>query len=453
MTAMRTLSHTVLAAVTAASLLVASAPSFAQSACDPAINHMRAGSEFYSAGSFEAAYASFSCFIELYPADAYPQQNAEAFNMRGNALRELGDLPGAITEYSQALVIEPDYAIAFNNRGWASFLSGDFDSALADYDSAIALDPTLAYAYNNRGLIFQFQGVLRAAADDFERAIALGAEPTPWAQYNLGLVRLVEGRQGNSLLPAETIEVEVEADSAALLMGIDAHEAGQWRETIAYMTDVIAADPDEPRAYYLRGRAYMSLDDPQAAFADFNQLVVLAPALEFAYWERALAYAELGDFERAEADARRAMRMNSSHVNNFIVRGTIAALRGDAARAGREFLGVMLCNERSRTQHEGVAIGQTVTLAMTEGLVYEVPLTLDAGQTISLSAASTQADPVISLLAPDGTPVAGDDDSGFMLNALIEDFTADTDGIYTLMVSHAGGGSEGIIAVTVLPGA
>lgn len=69
---------------------------------------------------------------------------------------------------------------------------------------------------------------------------------------------------------------------------------------------------------------------------------------------------------------------------------------------------------------------------------------------IDIIAASAAADPVIALLGPDGMPVNGDDDSGFMLTALIEGNQIEETGVYTLMVSHAGGGSEGLIAVSIV---
>lgn len=456
MTKSRIIHRIIAAAVLGAALIIAGIPAFAQTDCDTSINHIRAGSEFYAAGNFQAAYTSFSCFLSLYPAEAYPQQTAEALNMRGNVLREQGDLEGAISEYTQALDVQDDFAIAYNNRGWAYFNLGDYETALADYNAALDHDSSLAYAYNNRGLIHQYRGELRQAATDFEHAINLGAEPTPWAQYNLSLVRLVEGRQGNSLAPAAPVNTvsgttAFYTELASLLArGEAAHDDGDWRLTVSVMSEAIAVDSNADRAFYLRGRAYMALDNPDAAFADFDRLVELRPTFEFAYWERAVAYAERGYFDAAVADAQFAARKNPGHVNNFIVRGTIASLQGETIKAGEEFLGVMLCFEHERIQSEALTIDQPLSIDMTEGRIYEIPFAGEDGQTINIVVTSATADPVISLLAPDGSPINGDDDSGFMLGSLIEDYTLDASGTYTLLVSHAGGGSEGRMTVIVL---
>jgi len=445
--------HRIAAAALGTALIVTGVPAFAQSGCDSTINHIRAGSEFYAAGNYQAAYTSFSCFLELYPVEAYPEQTAEALNMRGNALREQGDLEAAIAEYTQAIEVEDDFAIAYNNRGWAYFNLGDYELALADYDAALEHDSGMAYAYNNRGLIHQYRSELGEAASDFEHAIALGAEPTPWAQYNLNLVRLVEGRQGNSLTPATSSESTTTNDTqlaSLLARGEAAHDDGNWRSTISIMSDAIALNERADRAFYLRGRAYIALDNPQAAFADFDRLVELRPQFTYAYWERAVAYAELGNFDAAVADADFAARMIPGHVNNFIVRGTIASLLGETVKAGEEFLGTMLCTERERIKTDAVEIDTPIGIDMTQGRIYAIPFEGEEGQTIDIVVTSATADPVISLLAPDGSPINGDDDSGFMLGSLIEDYTLDEDGTYTLMVSHAGGGSYGRMTVAIL---
>jgi tetratricopeptide (TPR) repeat protein len=42
---------------------------------------------------------------------------AVAFNNRGNAYSDKGDLERAIQDYDQAIRLNPQYATAFNNRG------------------------------------------------------------------------------------------------------------------------------------------------------------------------------------------------------------------------------------------------------------------------------------------------------------------------------------------------
>ncbi|MCL2452715.1 MAG: tetratricopeptide repeat protein, partial [Alphaproteobacteria bacterium] len=85
---------------------------------------------------------------------------AEAYNNRGNARRDKGNLDGALQDYSEALRFKPDYATAYNNRGITRRDKGNLDGALQDYSEALRFKPDYATAYNNRGITRRDKGDL-----------------------------------------------------------------------------------------------------------------------------------------------------------------------------------------------------------------------------------------------------------------------------------------------------
>ena len=67
------------------------------------------------------------------------------FNM-GKMLHEMGDKQGSIDNYSQAIKLNPNYAIAYNHRGYVRYELGDKQGAMDDYNQAIKLNPSHAIA-------------------------------------------------------------------------------------------------------------------------------------------------------------------------------------------------------------------------------------------------------------------------------------------------------------------
>src|ERR1019366_922197 len=82
------------------------------------------------------------------PAVQEQELTAQQWFERGFAAVDIGE---KLRFYSEAIRLKPDYAAAFNNRGNARSDEGDLEGALQDYSEAIRLKPDYAAAFNNRG--------------------------------------------------------------------------------------------------------------------------------------------------------------------------------------------------------------------------------------------------------------------------------------------------------------
>ncbi len=89
----------------------------------------------------------FSC------ASTQPKQDesrdAKFYNNRGIAFGEKGQYDQAISDFNQAIEINPRYNRAYNNRGIVYRLRGQYNQAISDFNKAIAINPLDAEAYNN----------------------------------------------------------------------------------------------------------------------------------------------------------------------------------------------------------------------------------------------------------------------------------------------------------------
>ena len=66
-------------------------------------------------------------------------QSAIDYYNQGVSNEKAGALADALTNYTKAIELKPDYAAAYYNRGVAKHHKGDSNGAMADYNKAISL--------------------------------------------------------------------------------------------------------------------------------------------------------------------------------------------------------------------------------------------------------------------------------------------------------------------------
>jgi tetratricopeptide (TPR) repeat protein len=76
--------------------------------------------------------------------------NAVAVNNRGATYLIMGDIEHALAYFSEAIRLNPNYALAFNNRGMAWRDKGDLAHAVVDFGEAIKINPRGLGAIVNR---------------------------------------------------------------------------------------------------------------------------------------------------------------------------------------------------------------------------------------------------------------------------------------------------------------
>jgi hypothetical protein len=82
---------------------------------------------------------------------------------------EIGEYKKAIEDYTEAIRLDPLYALGYHNRGVAYYQLGEYQEAIKDYDEAIRLDPLYASAYLNRYFAYYELGQHEKAAQDYKK--------------------------------------------------------------------------------------------------------------------------------------------------------------------------------------------------------------------------------------------------------------------------------------------
>jgi tetratricopeptide (TPR) repeat protein len=102
-----------------------------------------------------------------------PATYAFAYKNRGFAYDDKRDFDKAISDFNEAIRLDPNNAPAHTGRGFAYGSKGNLDKAISDYSEAIRLDPSFFPATTIEVLRTITKGQFEKAISDFNAAIRL----------------------------------------------------------------------------------------------------------------------------------------------------------------------------------------------------------------------------------------------------------------------------------------
>ena len=204
--------------------------------------------------------------------DAY-LRGAKAFS----SIRDPKDLPAAIAAYTEAIRLDPHYALAFAGRSralssvaaeaeTAAAVREGYDKAQADARQALALAPDLAQAHLALAAVFDTGDLdFVRASEEYERAAAL-APGNASVLRDYGRFAVWMGRADFGIATARRAVV---VDPLNVIshshLGQALFLARRYDEAIAAYQDYQALDPSDPAAYSGSGLAHYVLGDFQGA--------------------------------------------------------------------------------------------------------------------------------------------------------------------------------------------
>jgi tetratricopeptide (TPR) repeat protein len=311
---------------------------------------------------FHLAVNDLTDFIELTTAIT-DTDVVWARNLRGLSYFESGQYDLAITDFTNAIELQPD-PFSYYNRGNAYYKLPEYQKAITDYSKAIELDPNIADFYYKRGSAHEsvWKKEMEARPDrdyefawkkemetrrrremaiqDLEKAARLGYD-VPEEQ----LRGLREGEKSIAELDQIIAKDPEKADAYYYyLRGVARAGQGQCQPAINDFTRVIELQPDHAEALYNRGLVYAHLDQCQEAnqyqeaVDDFTAAIKLGiEGIEMLYRHRGQTYLALGNSVKAIADFGRVIDLKSSDAEAYRLRGTVYSDLGDYDQAITDF--------------------------------------------------------------------------------------------------------------------
>jgi TolB-like protein/Flp pilus assembly protein TadD len=255
------------------------------------------------------------------------------------SIRDEQDIPGVIAAYTEAIRLDPNFALAFAGRSFAfayyaaqgatgAAVREAFEKAESDARQAIALAPKLAEAHAALAYVFRF-GLLNfaQAQEEYDRAVMLA----PGNAQALRLGGQFAARMGHFAAGISAARRAVVLDplngGSHRALGYALLAARQYGEAATAFEASISLDPDNKEAYGYRGLAFYGLGDLERARGSCET--------KREHWVShkclAMAYDKLGRHADAEAEFEKfKAAFGDADAYEY---ATIYAQWGDRARA------------------------------------------------------------------------------------------------------------------------
>lgn len=445
-------------------------------------------------GNHQRAALSYSLFILLNPSAA------GAYFERARSYLELGDTASALADFERVIALgfaDPQLtAVAYLNRANVFVELQAYDEALADLEQAARLNPALAETYLLQALVYREQdrledaltalaeainrqpnfttayqvriainrqlGNTNAVQADIDRLTQLAAAnstvtttpPATQEDINTLMQQAVANDQQGNLEAAirgysRVLELNPESADTLFRRGIAYARLNNLPLAVEDFTQIITLFPDEPLAYYFRGLLNVDLGKAQEALIDFDRTIELDPQNMDVLVSRGRVYIIEGRLQEAVNDFTRAIEINPAAYGIYLYRGYTYNALNDNINAAKDYLEWLKRIQTRTIDQERLSAGESRDLEIAQGWVHHIPFQATAGQILNIEAvaSSVQLDPLLVILDRDGVPLIANDDNGVSSDSAILNFILPADGMYTIIVSHAGGGSNGSVQV------
>ena len=256
-------------------------------------------------------------------------QVAFAYNNRGNALTAVGEIDGAIEDYTNGLKYMPQHIDFYFNRGNAYRLKGEYERSLGDYAIVMQARPQDPNVHHNRGMVyFEMQNYDRAV-EDYTVAITLNPTlPLFYSDRGVAYAKLSEYEKALKDFE-EAFRLFPEYAEAYYNRGLTYGRMGSLDHAITDFGKALSLRADDPDMYVERANAYQLKGVLDSAIMDWNKAAQLAPSNSAIFINRGIAFYKNGEFDKAIADFTESARISRLAVEAYVNRAYAYAAKGE----------------------------------------------------------------------------------------------------------------------------
>ncbi|MEZ0371018.1 MAG: tetratricopeptide repeat protein, partial [Candidatus Sericytochromatia bacterium] len=257
----------------------------------------------------------------------------QVYMNRGYLFDQLGHPEKALPDFSQAISLDPEDSGKFSTRARIYEQQKEYDLALADWERASALSPRDAWLHAIQGTLYMTRKQYPQALVAFNQAIAIDPKYA-WAHTLRGdahiqLAQFPQAQADYQQAAALDKDYSYQADSKKE----DFEALKQSQQSIERLLKTGHAGPSLALAYFDRGLAYQNLGNAALALKDYSEAILLNPRYLEAYSARAGVFRELSEYLPAIVEYNFLIKLEPNNSDHYYYRAQAHSLQGDFQEA------------------------------------------------------------------------------------------------------------------------
>ncbi|MFW6358694.1 MAG: tetratricopeptide repeat protein [Chroococcales cyanobacterium] len=237
-------------------------------------------------GQYEEAQKTCETALQESDRNWGDQNEAVAWNQRGNALTGQNKYEEALVSFQRAIAINSNYSEPWSNRVVPLWRLGRFDDALASSERAIALDSNSSLAWYNYGRILTTQERYDDAVAAYKRAI-----------------------EGSASFTQQPPLAEIWINQSAVLVRLE-----RYQEALTAANNAIAMNPESAKGWYNKAIILVSLKQYQRAVESYDQAIQINPENADFLTGKGIALRLVGSYAEALANLQKALELNPDNA-------------------------------------------------------------------------------------------------------------------------------------------
>lgn len=291
------------------------------------------------------ALTNYSNAIKLNP------DNTTLYINRGNVYYTQGNFPLADKDFQRVTELEPGEPVGYVGLARTSIAKKDYSAAISSLDHAVRLDSENARSYAFRAEAYLGQKKWNEAVDDIIKALSINGDAKAHYlminipnealssmkarlqiqankdsndaawYYYLGQLSQKKNRYRDAI-KFYTKANERDAKSLFLERIADCYfDLGDYAQALVYVDKALAIKPDDEDLFLLKGNIYNEMGNQPAAIEQLDKYIEMTPEFFYGYYRRGWFRDEQDDREGAIDDYTMAITLEPSYAYSYIGRG------------------------------------------------------------------------------------------------------------------------------------